>query len=158
MGDWADRGYESLYTGDFDAALAHFRKGVEYDDPEACYGIVELYESCKPTDPQAKKDAEKEVVKICARAMLLGHKNAPYTLSCMDSEWKAYATAYCMENGIGYTQDILEAVRLYEQDAEQGGYHSMMRLHEIYKDGIDGIPPDEEKAARYLFMSGYGRP
>jgi TPR repeat protein len=89
--------------------------------------------------------------------MLLGHKEAPYTLSCMDSEWKTYATAYCMENGIGCEQNIHEAVRLYEQDTEQGGYHSMMRLYQIYKDGLPGISADEGKAARYLFMSGYGR-
>jgi TPR repeat protein len=149
---WGELGYDYLYgmgaERDFDKALECFHKGAELDDPEACFGIVELYESCKPIDPQAKKESEQEAVKMCARAMLLGHKEAPYALSRMDSEWKIYATAYCKENGIGYEQDIPEAVRLYEQDAESGGYHSRMRLDEIYKHGIANISTNEEKAAR----------
>ena len=31
------------------------------------------------------------------------------------------------------------------------------RLVEIYRNGVEGLAPDKEKANRYLFMGGFGR-
>ncbi len=69
-----------------------------------------------------------------------------------------YQTAYFLENGFGCNKDISRAVQLYEASAEQGGIiSSMLRLYEIYKDGLADIPADKEKSSRYLWLSGFGR-
>ena len=76
MGKWVDSGYEYLYAGNFDKALEHFRRGALENDPAACWGIVELYDSCMPKDPVAKEAARKEQADMCARAAELGHGKA----------------------------------------------------------------------------------
>jgi TPR repeat protein len=81
--DFANQGYEYLYGGDFDKALECFRKGAEENDAESCWGIVELYESGKPKDQKARKEAEAEAIEMCIRAASLGHAKAEYKLSCM---------------------------------------------------------------------------
>ena len=68
-----------------------------------------------------------------------------------------YQAAYFLENGFGCERDIDRAVEYYTASAEQGIMSSMLRLYEIYKDGLEHIPADKEKSTRYLFMSGIGR-
>ena len=80
MGKWADLGYNHLYgmgcEQNFDTALECFRKGAEENDPHACWGIVELYDSCLPKDGQAKQEALKEAAKMLEQAAMLGHGKA----------------------------------------------------------------------------------
>ena len=68
-----------------------------------------------------------------------------------------YQAAYFLENGFGCERDLDRAVEYYTASAEQGIMSSMLRLYEIYKDGLEHIPADKEKSTRYLFMSGIGR-
>ncbi len=67
-----------------------------------------------------------------------------------------YLTAYFLEGGNGCDKNIDRAIELYIMAAEKGIVPSMLRLHEIYRDGLEHIAPDKEKAARYLWMSGIG--
>ncbi len=67
-----------------------------------------------------------------------------------------YWKAYFMENGLGTQQDIPGAVALYEQAAEGGIPAAMLRLYEIYRDGLGEIPADPVKASHYRWMSGEG--
>ncbi len=68
-----------------------------------------------------------------------------------------YQAAYFLENGFGCERDLDRAVELYTMSAEKGVVSSMLRLHEIYLNGLDHIPQDKDKAGRYLWMSGFGR-
>ena len=163
MGEWADLGYNYAYglgcEQSFDKALEYFRQGAEENDAAACWGVVELYDSCLPKDEEAREEALKEAFQMCVRAALLGHGKAALALSRPDfaEDKTLYARAYCHEKGYYPESDIQKAILLYEQDAEKDGYHSMMRLYDIYENGLAGLPADKEKAAKYLFMSGYGR-
>ena len=76
MGKWADEGYVYLYDGDFDKALECFRKGAEDKDTAACFGIVELYDNCKPKDPAEREKAIKEAEAMLTEAARLGHEKA----------------------------------------------------------------------------------
>ena len=76
MAEWADKGYAYLYDGDFDNALICFRKGAEEQDATACFGIVELYDNCKPKDPAEREKAVKEAAEMLAEAARLGHEKA----------------------------------------------------------------------------------
>ncbi len=67
-----------------------------------------------------------------------------------------YLTARLLENGVGVAKDINRAIEYYTASAEQGVLPSMLRLYEIYRDGLEHIAPDQEKANRYLWMSGIG--
>ena len=84
MAEWADKGYAYLYDGDFDNALICFRKGAEEQDAAACFGIVELYDNCKPKDPAEREKAVKEAAEMLAEAARLGHEKARqrYCNSC----------------------------------------------------------------------------
>ncbi len=68
-----------------------------------------------------------------------------------------YQLAYFLENGLGCERDLDRAVEYYTASAERGIMSSMLRLYEIYKDGLEHIPADKSKSTRYLFMSGVGR-
>ncbi len=63
---------------------------------------------------------------------------------------------YLLENGFGCEKDIDKAIVMYTNSAEAGNIVSMIRLYEIYKDGLEHIPEDKTKANRYLWMSGIG--
>ena len=67
-----------------------------------------------------------------------------------------YLTAYFLEGGNGCDKNIDRAIEYYTASAEQGVLPSMLRLYEIYRDGLEHIAPDQEKANRYLWMSGIG--
>ena len=156
---WAELGYDYLYgigtERDAEKALECFRKGAEAGDMYACFAIYDdMYGS------GVSLVTTEEAMDMCIRAALLGYGKAAMwlTTDMFDPDKTRYALAYCHEKGILPEVNMQEAVRLYEEDAEKGGYHSMMRLYDIYENGIGGVPVDEEKAARYLFMSGYGKP
>ena len=67
-----------------------------------------------------------------------------------------YLTAYFLEGGNGCDKNIDRAIEYYTASAEQGVLPSMLRLYEIYRDGLEHIAPDQEKANRYFWMSGIG--
>ena len=64
---------------------------------------------------------------------------------------------YLYENGFGTDRDIDAALLLYTEAAEQGVRSAMIRLYEIYTEGLLHIQPDGKKAAHYLWLSGEGR-
>lgn len=68
-----------------------------------------------------------------------------------------YQTAYLYENGFDTDRDIDAALLLYTEAAEQGVRSAMIRLYEIYTEGLLHIQPDGKKAAHYLWLSGEGR-
>ena len=61
------------------------------------------------------------------------------------------------ENGAGCEKNILKAVEHYDAAAQRGILMAIGRLVEIYRNGVEGLAPDKEKANRYLFMGGFGR-
>ena len=65
--------------------------------------------------------------------------------------------AECYENGSGVEADENVAVMYYTMSAECGNISSMLALARIYKEGLGSIEKDEQKSAKYLFMSGVGR-
>ncbi len=73
------------------------------------------------------------------------------------NESAMYQAAYLLENGFGTKKNIEEALKLYTESAEKGVASSMMRLYQIYSEGLEHIQPDKEKASRYLWLSGVGR-
>lgn len=68
-----------------------------------------------------------------------------------------YYLAECYEKGIGVEVDENSAVMYYTMSAECGNIPSMLALSRIYKEGLGSIEKDEQKSAKYLFMSGVGR-
>ena len=68
-----------------------------------------------------------------------------------------YYLAECYENGSGVETDENAAVMYYTMSAECGNIPSMLALSRIYKEGLGSIEKDEQKSAKYLFMSGVGR-
>lgn len=78
-----------------------------------------------------------------------------------------YMTGFFNENGLGCEKDVAAALMFYAAAADKGVVQAMLRLADIYKNGIetedaDGnrrilVEPNEERAARYLFMAGVGR-
>ena len=68
-----------------------------------------------------------------------------------------YYLAECYEKGSGVEADENAAVMYYTMSAECGNIPSMLALARIYKDGLGSIEKDEQKSAKYLFMSGIGR-
>ena len=68
-----------------------------------------------------------------------------------------YYLAECYEKGSGVEADENAAVMYYTMSAECGNIPSMLALARIYKDGLGSIEKDEQKSAKYLFMSGVGR-
>ena len=68
-----------------------------------------------------------------------------------------YYLAECYENGSGVETDENAAVMYYTMSAECGNIPSMLALSRIYKEGLGSIEKDEQKFAKYLFMSGVGR-
>ena len=65
-----------------------------------------------------------------------------------------YYLAECYENGSGVETDENAAVMYYTMSAECGNIPSMLALSRIYKEGLGSIEKDEQKSAKYLFMSG----
>lgn len=65
-----------------------------------------------------------------------------------------YYLAECYENGSGVETDENAAVMYYTMSAECGNIPSMLVLSRIYKEGLGSIEKDEQKSAKYLFMSG----
>ena len=45
----------------------------------------------------------------------------------------------------------------YTMGAEHGNISSMLALVRIYRDGLGNVEKDDQKAARYFFMTGIGR-
>ena len=78
-----------------------------------------------------------------------------------------YMMGFFNENGLGCEKDIAAALMFYTAAADKGVVQAMLRLADIYKNGIetedaDGnrrilVEPNEERAARYLFTAGVGR-
>ena len=68
-----------------------------------------------------------------------------------------YYLAECYEKGSGVETDENAAVMYYTMSAECGNIPSMLALSRIYKEGLGSIEKDEQKSAKYLFMSGVGR-
>lgn len=78
-----------------------------------------------------------------------------------------YMMGFFNENGLGCEKDIAAALMFYAAAADKGVVQAMLRLADIYKNGIetedaDGnrrilVEPNEERAARYLFTAGVGR-
>ena len=68
-----------------------------------------------------------------------------------------YYLAECYEKGSGVETDENAAVMYYTMSAECGNIPSMLALSRIYKEGLGSIEKDEQKSAKYLFMSGIGR-
>ncbi len=120
--------------------LAWVKLAAEAEDAESMYHIAVAYQFGYPVE----KD-EKEAFRLAMAASDDGNGSAMYLAGCF------------FENGIGTDKDIDKALALYEASAEKGIMSSMIRLYEIYKDGLEHIPADKEKSARYLFMSGIGR-
>lgn len=69
----------------------------------------------------------------------------------------ACALAECYEKGLGVEADEKAAVLYYTMSAEAGNAQAMLNLARIFREGLGSIAKDEEKAARYLFMSGVRR-
>ncbi len=120
--------------------LGWYRLAAEAGDKDAMYYVGLAYNKGYPV----KRD-NKEAYTWFNRAKEAGNDSA------------LYALGYVLENGFGVKKDVEEAVRLYTQAAEKGTYAAMVRLYEIYKDGLDSIAPDKDKAFRYLWLSGVGR-
>lgn len=70
----------------------------------------------------------------------------------------AFHLARCYHFGIGVDVDENCAVLYYTMSAERGNVSAMLALAQIYQDGLGSIPKDQQKSAKYLFMSGVGRP
>lgn len=78
-----------------------------------------------------------------------------------------YMTGFFNENGLGCEKDVAAALMFYAAAADKGVVQAMLRLADIYKSGIEAedadgnrrilVEPNEERAARYLFMAGVGR-
>ncbi len=120
--------------------LAWVKLAAEAEDAESMYHIAVAYQFGYPVE----KD-EKEAFRLAMAASDGGNGSA------------MYQAAYFLENGLGIDKDIDKAIALYEASAEKGIMTSIIRLYEIYKNGLAHIPADKEKSTRYLFMSGVGR-
>ena len=74
-----------------------------------------------------------------------------------DEYLASFYLAECYEKGLGVEMDENAAVMYYTMSAECGNIPSMLALSRIYKEGLGSIEKDEQKSAKYLFMSGVGR-
>ncbi len=94
------------------------------------------------------KRARKELAKLRGEPV---EEEAPE--EAVDGQAK-YLEACALEE----EKDLDRAIACYAEAAEAGIMAAMLRLYEIYKDGLEHIPADPEKASRYLWLSGIGRP
>ena len=74
-----------------------------------------------------------------------------------DEYYASYYLAECYELSLGVEFDEHAAVMYYTMGAEHGNISSMLALVRIYRDGLGNVEKDDQKAARYFFMTGIGR-
>ena len=130
-----------LPLGYHKAEFEYYKKAAELGNTRAMVYVGIAYKQGYPVNRNCDR-----AFHCFAKATELGDEYlAPYYL------------AECYENGSGVETDENAAVMYYTMSAECGNIPSMLALSRIYKEGLGSIEKDEQKSAKYLFMSGVGR-
>lgn len=141
----------------YDVALKYNKgEGVDKNEKRALewYARSFKYYSAKAKEPgnaealhrlgviYSKHEVHIEAKKKYKEAAALNYPKSSYNLGCM------------FENGAGVKKDFVQAVKWYEQAADQGVASAQYRLYSIYKTGRPGgIAKDKLKANDWLKKS-----
>ncbi len=168
-----DMGLARIYgtfgvSRDYDEGLKLLEQATWRGSARACMELVELH------DNGAAGISDSEAERLCQKAAKAGDKKAvarlsdgfgtrPCTKTPQEQAEKGnaeamYLLACHLEEGLDCERNLDRALACYTEAAEQGVLAAILRLYEIYKDGLGHIPADPEKASRYLWLSGAGRP
>ncbi len=152
-----------MEIGDWSQARPHLQKAVELENTDAMVDMaLALINGSfgRPADQEGgmqmlkratwhgSERARRELAKLRGEPI---EEEAPEKI--VDGQAK-YLEACTLE----HEKELDRAIACYAAAAEAGIMGAMLRLYEIYKDGLEHIPADPEKASRYLWLSGIGRP
>lgn len=114
------------------AALDWYRKAARQGQADAQYNLGLMY-----ARGEGVFRSEREAVMWWQQAAAQGHPEASYNLGVM--------LAY----GRGVGKDVERALRLWRQAAASGHKRARQALVRTWRDGLLGLEPDPEKAARW---------
>ena len=155
-------------NGNIDEAKLYFEKAGDNGYTEAYIELAKLAipEGGEPYYNFSKLDVTRAMVYV-GIAYKQGYpvnRNYDMAFNCFakavelgDDYLASFYLAECYEKGSGVEADENAAVMYYTMSAECGNIPSMLALARIYKEGLGSIEKDEQKSAKYLFMSGVGR-
>jgi hypothetical protein len=114
------------------AAIDWFKRAANYGSLDAAYNLGVLYKTGEGVFP-----SNKDAIYWWKQAADAGHAQSQYNMGVM--------AAY----GYGMGKDVDRAIRYWEQAARQGQPESRQLLYKIYSEGLLGIAPNPQKAARW---------
>ena len=152
-----------MEIGDWSQAYPYLQQAVEleYADAMVDMGLAWIHGNFDSPADQEKG------MKLLTQATWQGSQRAHKELAKLRGEPVEEETPEEVVDGqakyleacaLEHEKELDRAIACYQDAAEAGIMAAMLRLYEIYKDGLEHIPANQEKASRYLWMSGVGRP
>jgi len=161
-------GFKAFANGDYQRAMQIWLPLAEKDNADAQYNIGILY-----MKGLGVSENKRTAFNWYKRAAKLGNTDAMYNLGIMYNKGKVmirspkdaikwWTKAAELNNphaqfnlGVQYAygrivrKDTDKAIRLWLSAAQQGHADARAALHQVYKDGLFGIPADQQKARQW---------
>lgn len=140
--------------------MKYLNQASSLNDSDATYVLAELAKGDKKQElmEKAAKQGDWEAdLYLGDKYLKQGDKDMAYKYYQMASKVDASEGHYKLAMLQEERKEYKEAIASYKKAADMGILPAVLKLHEIYKEGLLGESKDEKKAAHYMFLSGVGR-